>query len=217
MNAVFQTPELADAYEVVIDPERPWLNLMVGAGAKIPEIAVHPGQPPPGKATITIGAGSDVTGGIILWGECPSVTIGSYCFIQDAHICCGDRGQIVIGSETVFAVRCNLNARHAGEIHIGSRCLVSVAVSFTTDDMHAIRDRNSGLRINTRGGKAVVGDNVWLGANVKIRNGANVGSGSVVGEDTRVASKTPPNALICNERSIKIIRENIEWSHEDSA
>lgn len=214
MNAIVQTPDLANAYEVVIDPERPWLELRLGAGATKPTIVVHPGLPPPKRAIVQIGADTIFTGGIMVWGEFPQVTIGARCLIPEVEICCGDTSVISIGNDTVFAVRCHLNARHSGRIVIGSECLIGVGMSAKTDDMHTIRDRSTGQRVNARGGHISVGDHVWLGCNTKLRHGAVIGNGSVIGEDTRVVCNVPEHVIACGS-PVRVVRENIEWDHRD--
>jgi len=216
MNAIVQAPELADACELVIDPERPWLDLRLGAGATWPNIVVHAGLPPPTRATVQIGAHSNVTGTIIVWGERPRVVIGKGVSISGGQICCGNTAEIRIGDGLQCAGDPNINARHNGAVIVGSGNLWSNRVFIATDDMHAIRDLNTGTRINRRGGKIVIGDNVWLGYEVLVRNGAVIGDGAIIGERTRVACCVPARACAVGDRA-RVVREGVYWTHEDNA
>ena len=61
--------------------------------------------------------------------------------------------------------------------------------------MHAIRDRVTGKRLNAFGGRTIVRDRVWLGLDVMILAGAEIGDDCVIGARSVVTGRLPSNAV----------------------
>jgi acetyltransferase-like isoleucine patch superfamily enzyme len=86
-----------------------------------------------------------------------------------------------IGRRTAINEFCNLRAS-GGEIHIGDNCLIAqfvsiIASSHGTTPGLPMRDQPW----KTSQGRVVIGDDVWLGANVIVLPGVAIGRGSIIG------------------------------------
>ncbi|MBT0769570.1 acyltransferase [Kineosporia sp. J2-2] len=99
---------------------------------------------------------------------------------------------------------------HGGDITIGKDCMFSFSVEMRATDTHAIYDIDSGNRINPDK-PIVIGDHVWLGKQVMIMKGANIGSGSVVGARAVVSGQVPPLSVSAGIPA-RVLRTNVVWT-----
>jgi virginiamycin A acetyltransferase len=115
------------------------------------------------------------------------VVIDSFVKIKPA----GGVGDVVIGHGTVINSGCVLYTGNG--IQIGCNVLIAANCTLAPTN-HAFRDPDRLIRTQgfqpSRGG-IVVGDDVWIGANTVLLDGANVGTGSVVGAASLVRSVLP--------------------------
>lgn len=51
-------------------------------------------------------------------------------------------------------------------------------------------------------GRTVVGNNVWIGENAVILSGANIGDGCVIGANSVVTKRIPPNSVVIGANEI---------------
>lgn len=99
-----------------------------------------------------------------------------------------------------------------GKIEIGENCMFSHDVELSQSDKHLIFDMNTHERINW--GKDInIGNHVWVGRSVHLLGGANIGSGSVVGDSCVTSSTFGSNCIIAGN-SGRVIRENIIWARD---
>ncbi|GAB6898292.1 acyltransferase [Kineosporia succinea] len=99
---------------------------------------------------------------------------------------------------------------HSAGITIGEDCMFSFSVEIRDTDTHAIYDIDSGERINPDK-PIVLGDHVWLGKQVMILKGANVGAGVIVGARAVVSGKVPPLSVAAGIPA-RIVRQNVVWT-----
>jgi acetyltransferase-like isoleucine patch superfamily enzyme len=92
--------------------------------------------------------------------------------------------------------------------------LWSTNIRVYSDDMHAIRDVSTGERINAFGGRVIVGRHVWLGFDVLLLPGTEIGADSVVGARSIVTGALPANAVSVGSPA-RPIRYGITWSPQD--
>jgi acetyltransferase-like isoleucine patch superfamily enzyme len=102
-----------------------------------------------------------------------------------------------------------VNVGKGNDIKIGKNCLFSDHIEIYGSDTHSIYD-NKGNCVNPERGIAI-GDNVWIGAHVKILKGVTIGEGAVVGMDSMVTKDIAPHTLVAGN-PIKVIKENINWT-----
>ncbi len=115
------------------------------------------------------------------------VVIDSFVKFKPAGGC----GDVVIGRGTVINSGCVFYTGHG--IRIGAHVLIAANCTFAPTN-HEFGD--PGRFIHSQGfqpsrGGIVVGDDVWIGANTVLVDGANVGSGSVIGAASLVRGALP--------------------------
>jgi acetyltransferase-like isoleucine patch superfamily enzyme len=89
-------------------------------------------------------------------------------------------------------------------ISVGDHTLIAPGC-FITDHNHGI---SAGLRIDQQPGCAkpvIIGSDVWLGANVTVLYGVEIGNGAVVGANAVVTCNVPPLAVVAGVPA-KVIR-----------
>ncbi len=103
----------------------------------------------------------------------------------------GGRGDVVIGRRSVINSGCVLYIGNG--IRIGRSVLVAANCTFAPTN-HAFGDPDR--RIQDQGfqpsrGGICIGDDVWIGANTVLVDGARIGSGSVIGAASLVRGTLP--------------------------
>jgi acetyltransferase-like isoleucine patch superfamily enzyme len=100
---------------------------------------------------------------------------------------------IIIGDNVMINNNMSLNVDKA-TISIGDNTIIGVNFSLMTSDGHNIHKLNrhdsgfSGLSID-------IGQNVFIGDNVMILKGVNIGNNAVIGAGSVVTSDIPKNAI----------------------
>ena len=115
------------------------------------------------------------------------VVIDAFVKIKPA----GGSGDVVIGRGSVINSGCVLYTGNG--IRIGRNVLVAANCTFAPTN-HAFADADRPIREQgfqpSRGGISI-GDDVWIGANTVLVDGARIGSGSVVGAASLVRGALP--------------------------
>lgn len=94
-------------------------------------------------------------------------------------------------------------------IKIGNDCLISNDISIRNGDSHSIIDSITGKRINYSK-SILIGDHVWLGANVTILKGVHIQSNVIVGLGSVVTSDLESNCIYGGIPAKKI-KSNTNW------
>lgn len=146
---------------------------------------------------------------ITLSGDGCKVTIGENGTFIRVEIVCEDNGSSVkTGDRCICAGAAHFAATEGKRIEIGDDFLCSNAVTIRTGDSHSIYDE-TGKRIN--GGKDVkISDHVWIGNQVIILKGVELGRDVVVGSGSVVRGHFSDNVIITGNPA-EIIREKINW------
>lgn len=107
----------------------------------------------------------------------------------------GGAGDVVIGSGSVINAGCVLYTGHG--IRIGRDVLIAANCTLAPTN-HAFADPTRPIRTQgfqpSRGG-IVIEDDVWIGANCVLVDGAVIGRGSVIGAGSLVRGVLPPFCL----------------------
>lgn len=132
-----------------------------------------------------------------------NVRIGKGCLLKEAvYIRAGTEGKIVIGDRAAINGFCRLFGHGSIEIgedtQIGPCCLI-----ITTD-------HDYGGNLETSFKRVVIGKRVWIGANVTILPGVEIGDYSVIGAGAVVTKSIPPRTIAVGvpARVIKSIDES---------
>jgi acetyltransferase-like isoleucine patch superfamily enzyme len=182
-------------------------------GMSLPQLQLHHGDIPSPKSALFIIGSSCPTMTIVAWGERPTIIIGQGCLLPNSIIQCGS-AMVALGDGISSAPQATLDARNGGLIHVGSGGLWSGSVRMMTDDMHAIRDQKTRERLNKRGGTIAVGEHVWLGLEVLLLGGTDIGRDSIIGARSVVTQAVPPNCIAAGVPA-KLIKQGVTWSHDD--
>jgi acetyltransferase-like isoleucine patch superfamily enzyme len=162
--------------------------------------------------------------------DCNDLSIGKNCFIDDyVTIVSGTKGgsvelknkvhlfrgtiievnrkaRVIIGADTQVQAYCIINAL-LNSILIGSNVMIGQNCGFYSYQ-HRKDDLTQYLCKQgfTSKGDIIIGDNVWLGAGVKVMDGVKIGSGSVIGANS-VVTKNIPSYSIAVGVPAKVIRK----------
>ena len=126
----------------------------------------------------------------------------------DVRIAVADGARLTIGDHV--AVNCGVSIDVWHEVRIGDKVMLAPYVSIIDDSRHEIEP---GAPLYN--GPTVIGDNVWLAANVTVLPGVTIGSGSVIGGHSVVNRDIPPNSFAAGSpaRVIRAINVPDGWSH----
>lgn len=113
------------------------------------------------------------------------------------------------------AIGSNANIRAGGSISIGSYTIIAQQVSLIASSHLIASDKpyrflpwdKSKLGI-------VIGKNVWIGANVTILPGCQIGDNSVIGAGSVVTKIVPPNEIWVGAPARKVRDINVEYNQE---
>ena len=189
-------------------------NVLLGPpDLAIPWIEGHEGVDPPTNARLVLHEPKTDIGYIAVWGDGCRVVVGRGAHMPKAGLSVGVGGSILIDGSLSCSQGVWLDARNGGCISVGEEGLWSTGVRITTDDMHAIRDRQ-GVRVNRRGSSVTVGRHVWLGMDVVVQPGAVIGDDVVIGVRS-VVSGAIPSGVVAAGVPARVVREGVTWTYED--
>lgn len=118
-----------------------------------------------------------------------------------------------IGDRTRFGHTAYLLSQEDKDIIIGNDCMFSYRITLRTTDAHSIIDLESGSRINPAK-DIVIGNHVWVGADVLISKGARIADDCIVGARAVVTKDfNQPNCVIAGIPA-KVVKTGVTWSHE---
>ena len=118
------------------------------------------------------------------------LTIGPHAYFEPGVWLTSDTGRIAIGGGTLL----NLNVMVAAveRVEIGEHCMAANGC-LITDGNHRFDDPDKPVPWQgfTTKGPTILGDNVWLGANVVVTSGVTIGRRSVIGANSVVTEDVP--------------------------
>jgi acetyltransferase-like isoleucine patch superfamily enzyme len=122
------------------------------------------------------------------------LSIGPHAFFEPGVWLTSEEGRISIGAGAML----NLNVMVAAvdRVEIGAHCMLANGC-LVTDANHRFDDPELPVAWQgfTSKGPTIIGDNVWLGANVVVTSGAQIGRRSVIGANSVVIDDIPPFSI----------------------
>lgn len=128
------------------------------------------------------------------------VTIGRGVMIRPSSYYGGDVGQgLTIGANSSIGPHAYVGC--SGFIKIGKNVMFGPKCSLFAEN-HIFSDVNTSIRDQGVSQKGItVGDNCWIGSNVIILDGVEIGAGSVIGAGTLVTKNVAPNSKLIDRRN----------------
>ena len=152
---------------------------------------------------------------VLAEGRGATLFVGPECWLPNAQVFVGAGSSIVLRSHATSTWAANLDARNGGTIFADRDQLWATNVYIATDDMHALRDRTSGERLNARGAHIRFGPHVWLGRDSAVLGNTTLGSDTVVGMRSIVRNKSHPCGVALGGSPARVLRTNVTWSRDD--
>ena len=111
-----------------------------------------------------------------------------------------------------FSMNSNSTLVAACKICLGDDVMISRNVVIYDSDFHSILDE-FGNCVN-RARNVIVGNHVWIGANVTLLKGAIIGEGSIIGANATITGEILENSIVRTSFS-KVVKENKgTWSRQ---
>ena len=109
-------------------------------------------------------------------------------------------GKLSIGDNVSFNRNCIVVCRAA--ISIGKRCMFGPNLVIYDHDHKYDSKRIMSNEYNCS--PIIIGENCWIGANVTILRGTQIGEGSIIGAGTVLKGIVPPHSIVINKNVINI-------------
>lgn len=117
-------------------------------------------------------------------------------------------GDIIIGKNSYIGNRCALATSKGCKIVIGNNCSISHNVRIYTVNRDPQTIINN-LEVGHIKGDVIIGNNVWIGANVFICQGVTIGSDIVIGANSVVTRDVFSNSIVAGAPAKNIIKKVI--------
>lgn len=175
----------------------------------MPETPAHPGQHIPTlPANVRVGPGSVLQGADVFKRffsqRDPAIVIGAQCHLEGVQFALGKNASVRIG-DYVFAAHLIMLTEQ--EIRIGNCVFISFNVVIADTDFHPIEPAarvQDAIAVSPLAkGKprppvatapVIIGDDVWIGANVTILKGVHIGAGAFLEPGSLITRDVPPRA-----------------------
>jgi acetyltransferase-like isoleucine patch superfamily enzyme len=188
--------------------------LLAGEGGQPPDLRFNPFLGPPRRAVVAVG-GRGRFDHVNLSGESALVAIGDGVIAPAGAISCYGLSTILIGERTTCTNWAMIDCRNGGIVVVGADGMWAHGVSVLSDDTHAIRDAQTGARLNAFGGRILIGEHVWLCEQVRVMGGARIGADAIVGAGALVKNRSLEPNTVGVGVPVRPVRSGVTWSRED--
>lgn len=137
------------------------------------------------------------------------ITIGEKVKFSGQLLIVGNHLHIHIGNHTT-AIDCYILARDRS-VTIGESCMISRGIEIRATDVHKVYDIDTNARVNNAHSDVILGDHIWVAANVTISKNVSIASGCIIAAGAFVNKPVEtPNCMVAGTPA-KIIRQNVRW------
>ena len=156
---------------------------------------------------------------IFIRGDNNKIIIGDVCFISHAgavSFTIGNMGLtttnsalLSVGDGTFINGAYIQSLENNSEIIIGKNCMLSTKILIYGTDYHSILDLEG--RLLNYGKKVVIGDNCWIGNDVKITKKAFIPNNTIVGIGSVVSSKFEEENTVIAGNPAKVVKRGVKF------
>lgn len=118
----------------------------------------------------------------------------TFIFNGEKILMYGD-GKIIIGENSYIGRHSSIQATQGYQVRIGKNCKIGPCFKIWTQTSNVDNDFNISP-IKEKIGDIIIGNAVWIGANVVISPGVTVGDNSIIGANSVVTKDVPPYAIV---------------------
>lgn len=130
------------------------------------------------------------------------ITIGRDLRVRKRFYCLIRKGHVEIGDNVSFNNDCSITALNS--VKIGNDTIFGECVKIY-DHNHSFHREEGLIRLQPiKVGGVLVGNNCWIGSNVILLKGAEIGDGCVIGAGCIIDSKIPDNMLVRHRGNISM-------------
>jgi len=128
------------------------------------------------------------------------LSIGRFLMSQGPlYIKCTEKAKLYIGDNVFFNHNCSITC--AKKVEIGNNCMIANNVVIVDHD-HAITAEGSTSDLICE--EVIIGNSVWIGANVTITKGVHIGDGAVIGANSVVLHDVEAHSIYAGVPAKKI-------------
>ena len=99
---------------------------------------------------------------------------------------------------------------HQADVRIGADCLLAKGIEVRSSDIHTLRDRTTGDRLNPPA-PVSIGRHVWVAGGAFIGKGVSVPDGCVVGAHAVLTRPfTEPDCILAGQPA-RVVRQGVVW------
>lgn len=149
---------------------------------------------------------------IELKGSNNLIKIGDQCRIAGKIVAKDDGQSIVIHNKTSF-MNVHLLAQEGKNITIGEDCMFSRRIEVRTTDSHSVIDIETNERIN-HAKDIVIGNHVWVGADVTILKGVTIPDNTIIGANSVVTKSFEEKHCVIAGSPAKILKRGVTWDRK---
>lgn len=126
-----------------------------------------------------------------------NIEVGDNIYIcHNSSLFAHENGYIKMGNNSTINYNSNIGAAENGSIIIGENVMIAQNVVIMASD-HEFKDVNTPMKHQGhRGGKIVIEDDCWLGANVVITSNVTIGAHSIVAAGAVVTKDVEPYSIV---------------------
>ena len=169
-----------------------WWGIQMGQGCRfygLPMFRRLPGS------TITVGDNCQFRSSH--WSNL--VGINRPCFLSTVK----ETATVDIGTDCGFS---GTIISSASRISIGNRVMCGANVTITDTDGHAVDSQERRGGVPGRTAPVLIGDDVWLGMNVTVLKGVEIGSRTVIGAGSIVSQSLPSGVIAAGQPAAVVLR-----------
>jgi acetyltransferase-like isoleucine patch superfamily enzyme len=146
-------------------------------------------------------------------GNNHTLLVNENCLIRNSTFWFEDTDcKIILGSSTTIEGSHIAVTEPFSKIEIGEDCMFSRGIDIRNGDSHSIFNNETHERINYA--KDIrIGNKVWLGKNVEILKGVEIGDNSIIAIHSVVTKNVQANSIFAGNPA-KLIKPNVYWDRK---